>query len=89
MVLPPLQQEGHILTGQNTRRIGHYLVAIRATTCGSEHVILHLPKVSQAFKSAGSKQGPNHRLISKYEVEPLAHAGTKMSIRHQGWRHTM
>ena len=34
---------------------------------------LTLQKFSLAFESAGSNQVPNHRLIPKYQIEPLAH----------------
>ena len=40
------------------------------------HVIIPFSKVSQDFKIAGLNQGPEQILIQKYEVEPLAHAGT-------------
>ena len=32
-----------------------------------------LPEVSLTFESAVLNQGPYHRLIPKYKVEPLAH----------------
>ena len=34
-----------------------------------------LPNVSLGFESTGSNQGPNHRLIPKYQVGTLSHAG--------------
>ena len=41
------------------------------------HVIIPLPKVNQASKSSGLNRGPDHILIPKYQVKPLAHSGTK------------
>ena len=43
-------------------------------------MILPLPKVSQAFESAGLNQETNHRFIPKYRDEPLSHAGTQFIV---------
>ena len=76
IALPPLQQEGYVLPIQNNKRIGNDPLAISATVYGTLYVILPLPKVSQAFESAGPNQGPYHILISKYQVKPLSHTET-------------
>ena len=34
-----------------------------------------LPKISLSFEITGSNEGTDHRLIPKYQVGPLAHAG--------------
>ena len=41
---------------------------------------LPLPKGYLDFESAGSNRGPDHKLIAKYQVKPLAYAGTWISF---------
>ena len=39
-----------------------------------------LPKFSLDFEIAGSNRGPEHRLIPKYQAEPLSPAGILVAI---------
>ena len=50
-----------------------------ATACGN-NTYFTLPNVSLDFESISSNRGPKYRLIPKYQVGPLAHAGIYYSF---------